>query len=159
MKVIQLTKGQVAIVDDEDFAELAQYRWHFAAAGYAARKARVHEIGSSRHVIFYMHRLISKAKPGEMVDHKNLNKLDNRRENLRIATEEQNHANKPVQRNNKLGVKGISFNRGSKKNPYIATIGYGKKHIYIGSFPTIEEASAAYCAEAQKAFGEFARFN
>lgn len=85
MRVIELTQGRVAIVDDEDFAELAQYRWHYSSStGYARRCVR-----GTRKVV-YMHRSILMPRDGMKTDHRNGEKLDNRRINLREASAAQN---------------------------------------------------------------------
>src|SRR5580693_5939275 len=90
MKVIELNKGQVAIVDDEDFLELAQYCWVVDSKGYARRKT----LGKRNGKVIKMHREIMKPESSKIyVDHINGNKLDNRRSNLRFASHAENAAN------------------------------------------------------------------
>jgi hypothetical protein len=91
--------------------------------------------------------------PDCMVDHKNRNTLDCRRSNLRLATNEQNHANIKLPENNTSGVKGVYIKLDGK---YQARIRVNKKLITLGTFDTIEEAAAARREAAQKYFGEFA---
>lgn len=106
MKVIELTKGHVAIVDDEDFAQLAQYRWCVTTNGHGLLYA-MRRIGKKP---VYMHRVILNASHGIEIDHKNGDTLDNRRSNLRLATRRQNACNKKVTSNSLLQVKGVSYN-------------------------------------------------
>jgi hypothetical protein len=92
MKEIKLTKGKTAIVDDEDFDRLSQYKWQFAVIGYARRTVYVK--GKKGRQTLYMHRDIL-ATPSDMfTDHINGNRLDNRKENLRVCTQAENNRNR-----------------------------------------------------------------
>ena len=106
---------------------------------------------------YYAQRLaflyVNGAWPKKHVDHRDMNKDNNAWANLREATRSQNCGNRTAHRNNKLGVKGV-HKRGGK---YLASINVGHKVKHLGSFSTIEEASAAYANAACKYFGEFAR--
>jgi len=158
MKVIELTQGRVAIVDDEDFEELAQWRWQFQnqLRGYAVRSQWIPM--EQRLRSFSMHRVIMKAPAGFDVDHVNMNGLDNRKENLRICTRSQNLFNRSAPNHkNSLRIKGVSWHKIKKK--YEANIKIGGKQKYLGSFLNIEDAKAAYDAIAVKLHGEFARLN
>lgn len=153
MKTIQLTKGAVALVDDEDYDELNKYKWHLHSEGYAVRTT-----GSGRtRERFRMHRLIAKT-PEEMdTDHINGNRLDNRKENLRICTRAENLRNRFVGSNNASGYKGVAYHKFSKL--YHATINMNKKQKSLGYFKTPKEAAKAYNDSATKYFGEFAKLN
>ena len=156
MKCIELTQGRVAIVDDEDFDKLAQYRWQYNK-GYADREATI-AFKVTKHV--KMHRIIMGIDdPNIHVDHINGDKLDNRRINLRLATRAQNKANSRVAKNNAIGVKGVSKRTGPKGDAFRAHITTEGKMKSLGTFKTAEEAHAAYCKAATEAHGEFARFN
>ena len=85
-------------------------------------------------------------------DHRDRNKLNCQRGNLRPCTQQQNTANQGVRRTNKLGVKGVSRYR----DKYKAEIMVGGKKMYVGLFSTVSEASDAYYATAQQHSGEFA---
>ena len=105
---------------------------------------------------FYMaHRLawfyVHGTWPDNFIDHIDMNKANNRLENLRAATKSQNQANTLVRRDSKSGVKGVRFDR--KRNKYKALI-LGKQ---IGRFDTVEEATAAYAKAAAIIFGEYHR--
>lgn len=150
VKKIPLTQGKFALVDDEDFEYLSQWKWHYQkdkSSGYAKRKE---SSGKS----YFLHREVAKTPLGFITDHKNGNTLDNRRENLRICLNSQNQAN----RKKRVGVskyKGVSKYR--KK--WRAGIKYMGKSFNLGSFDTEEEAAMAYNNMAAKIYGEFAYFN
>lgn len=156
MKCIELTKGKVAIVDDGDFERIAQWRWHVDKNGYAVRK-NYNADGTKTHIL--MHRVVLNAAKGIIIDHKNRDVRDNRKENLRICTTGQNIANSKVHKNNLLQVKGVTFSKTAKSRPYRAQIRYSNKTRHLGCFGTAEEAHEAYCKAATAAHGEFARFN
>lgn len=157
MKEIPLTQGKVALVDDEDFELVSQFKWaahknrnrFYAVRGFCESRTK------SRKTIS-MHRFILNPKNGLFVDHINQNGLDNRRCNIRIATACQNMSNR--RQINTLGYKGIRLVRSSSK-PFAASICADKKWIYIGVYPTAEEAARAYDQKAIELHGEFAYLN
>ena len=149
---VPLTQGKAAIVDDEDFDWLSQYKWVYHK-GYAVRSATISK-GRRKHV--YMHRLINNTPEGKLTDHINGNSLDNRRKNLRSATNAENGRNRKVSSNNTSGYKGVrKFNNGK----WITTIRYNGRRIYIGLFKDKHEAAKAYNEKALELFGVYARLN
>lgn len=109
---------------------------------------------SARLAWFYVHG----EWPTFQVDHRNCNKLDDRIDNLRLATPFQNSGNKRVSKRNELGIKGVGISpRVRKTQRYRARIRVHDQLLHLGYFSTPEEASAAYEAAATKHFGEFAR--
>lgn len=100
-----------------------------------------------------MHRFITNNS-WQIVDHINLNKLDNRKSNLREATYQLNIINKNCNKNNRLGVKGVTK---LGEHRYSATIMKDRKHIYLGVFKTLEEARKARQEKEVELYGEFAR--
>lgn len=148
MKEIQLTRGMVAIVDDADYERLAKHKWCYATAGYATRRAN--------NQIVYMHREIAGARQGQYVDHINLNKLDNRRSNLRLCTKQGNQHNQRS-RGGSSRYKGVSLR--SDTNRYTAYITVDYKKINLGCYDDEVAAALAYNAAAMKYHGEFACLN
>lgn len=109
-----------------------------------------------RGIKYLAHRLAWMMVHGEcprVLDHINGDPLDNRIVNLRPASLATNQFNKRLARNNTSGFKGVHPTRGGG---FRASIKTGRKTLHIGTFVTAEDAHAAYCAEAQKLFGEFA---
>lgn len=92
--------------------------------------------------------------PSSQLDHRNRDSLDDKIENIRLATLSQNRANIKRNSNNSSGFKGVGWRKDMGK--WIARIGVGRKQIRLGYFGTPEEAHAAYVDAARKYFGEFA---
>lgn len=146
---IQLTRGYVAIVDDCD-SDLAELKWHVSKNYVYLGRSRKHGERAIHRIIG--ERILGKALGrGQLVDHANRNPLDNRRSNLRIATNSQNMANK-IAKPNKSGYRGVNQTRYGR---WAAKAG----NEYLGLFDTAEQAYAAYCEAAIKRWGEFARFD
>jgi hypothetical protein len=150
---IPLTQGQYAIVDPEDYEELARHKW------YAVRKdGKFYAVRSRKNGNLKMHRVIIGALEGEIVDHKNGNGLDNRKANVRFATAQQNGWNKRKQRSNcSSKYKGVSWEK--KRNQWRARITFKGRVVHLGRFDTEEDAARACDAKARELFGEFAWLN
>lgn len=153
MKKIKLTKGYSTIVDDDIFLMLNKYSWHAVVC-----KNSVYAVSFINGKTTQMHRFILKVKKGYYVDHKNLNGLDNRRKNLRIATPSQNRMNTLVYKHNKTGYKGVHKCK-SKINPYRSQIRFKGKIYHLGCFKTEKQAAYAYNKKAKELFKEFYRGN
>ena len=151
-KVIPLTQGKVAIVDPDDFERLKQYKWHATKCGrsyYAVRSANGKSIK--------MHRQITNAPKGLVVDHIDHNGLDNRRANLRLCTKQQNNCNTRSFRHKTSKYKGVFKQKGLKK--FRALTRCNRKSIHIGMFESEIDAAKAYDKKARELFGEFAYLN
>lgn len=151
MKEIPLTKGKVALVDDEDYDWLSQWNWHYMSNGYAARSVRH---GKNKTFIL-MHRQIAETPDGLQTDHINGEKLDNRRGNLRVCTASENRWNMKLGSRNKTGYKGVY----KRLRRYVVMIAGDNGNRYIGTFATPEEAALAYDEAAREKFGKFAKTN
>jgi hypothetical protein len=156
MKQIELSQDKYAIVDDNMFEYLNQWKWtatHKDKRWYAVRQ----EGGRIFHTRYYMHSVIMNSSQGMEVDHINKDGLDNRRENLRIATRTENNQNRDKNKNNTSGYKGVSWN--NEKGKYRAYIVANYKQIFLGNFKNIEDAAVAYDKAAIEYFGQFASLN
>lgn len=168
-RIVRITKGHEALIDEEDFESIltvhfrndrewtgrvCDLSWQasvnkwgvYAYAAAGGRKTRV---------VMLMHRLITGAAGGAIVDHVNHNGLDNRRCNLRVCTMKENSANSRLQSNTTTGFKGVS----TIGNRFRAQIGVSGEYIALGCFDTAELAAAAYDSAARQYFGEFALTN
>lgn len=151
MKLIPLTKGQHAIVDDQDFERVAAHRWYLNGRGYA-----ITSLYNPKRTVS-LHRFVMNAPKGAEVDHENRNKLDCRRENLRWSTRAGNARNVSKRRDGVTSqYKGVHLHREGK---YEAGIRVNRKRIYLGLYVTQEEAAHAYDQAATKHHGEFAALN
>jgi hypothetical protein len=138
VKEIPLSRGKVAIVDEDDYEWLLKYNWHYTTKGYAVRKTSI--VGEKTQV--FMHREIINCPDDKQVDHINRNKLDNRKENLRIATNAQNAANRDLLDTNTSGFRGVSFSkRVGKWQAYSRENG---RHKHLGYYFEKEDAAKAY---------------
>lgn len=161
MKEIPLTQGKVALVDDEDYELINQWKWYAHESGNTHYAKRNIWIGTSREHRRWqsvaMHRLILNAESAMCVDHIDGNGLNNTRANLRLATHQENLCNQRLYKNSPSGYKGVRFRKDANK--WQARIRAEKKELHLGYFDTIEEAARAYDAAARKHFGEFANLN
>lgn len=150
MKEIRCTKGMIALVDDEDFELVSQFKWQ------AIFKGKTYYAFTGRPGI-RMHRMIlGLTDPRIGVDHKNHNGLDNRRENLRISTQQDNVRNQRARKGTSK-YKGVFFEKSTGK--YKAAISVNYKTINLGRFFNELDAARAYDEAAKKYFGNFAVLN
>jgi len=159
MKKITLTKGLTALVDDENFDYLNQFTWCSCGKKgkeYAFRM-QWNKLTKEYNSIS-MHRLVMKAGTGEMVDHKNGFRLDNRKENLRFCTHSTNLMNSRKRLGCSSKNKGVycDVRRRKKWNAYI---NFNGKRIHLGCHTTETEAAIAHNKKAKELFGEFSLIN
>jgi hypothetical protein len=156
-KKIPLTKWSVAIVDDDDFERLSKYKWMaqyniHTNSYYASRKITINH---KKETVMMAREIMNCCDKNKLIDHKNRNTLDNRKENLRECTYSENNINCGIKKNNTSGFKGVN----KHANKWRAYIKYNNKQIHLGTFENIIEAALAYNKKAIELFGEFAVLN
>jgi hypothetical protein len=151
MRELPLTDGSVAVVDDDTYERAARYRWGISTEGYVRRKTSA---GRNKEVV--LHKIVM---PGvARVDHRNGDKRDNRRENLRAATSAQNAQNQGKRKTaTSSRFKGVTRHRTAEK--WQAGITVNGRFRYLGLFTSEESAALAYDSAALAAWGDFARLN
>lgn len=152
MKKLTLTKGKYTIVDDDDYEYLSKVKWKYHD-GYAIRNVS----SKGTHRMEIMHRVIMSAPKGFVVDHINGDTMDNRKENLRLATVGQNAYNSKPQQGRSSKYKGVTFSKRYQK--WKAQITARKSLKFLGYFADELEAARAYNKAAEELFGEFAWLN
>lgn len=135
------------IINEHNLELCVNYKWHITN-GYAS--------AIINGALTYLHRLLLNATNEETVDHINRNCLDNRIENLRICSQEQNLWNSKKPSHNTSGYKGVCFDK--SRNKWVAQISIKNVTKLIGRFSTKEEAYAAYVKRASEIRGQYARF-
>jgi hypothetical protein len=153
-KEIPLTQNKTAIVDNQDYDYLMQWKWYAKCdhkISYAVRNIRV----NGKRILARMHVIIAKRAgiKGKEIDHQDRNGLNNRRSNLRAATHGQNMANRVPK--TKSGYKGV-YPHG---NSWVVYMTANKQHLYLGSFTDKHTAARAYNTAAKKYFGKFCVLN
>jgi hypothetical protein len=153
MKLIRLTQGQFAKVDDEDYFIVSKFTWcavkkHNKDTFYAY---------NGKHKM-YLHRLILGLDNNYETDHIDGNGLNNQRSNLRKATSAQNNYNRKKLDTPFTSIyKGVHFSKSRRK--WIAMIKSGEHHLNLGGFEFEFDAASAYDDAAKQLFGEFAKLN
>lgn len=153
---IELPSGHVALIDAADAPLVAGYRWqvekrkhtNYAVALSGSRTARTKT---------YLHRLIMQAKPGELIDHRNHNGLDDQRDNLRRLTTSANAANVPKRRAGSSQYKGVGWD--ARRACWRARITVNYCTIFLGEFAEEIDAAKAYDRAAVEHFAGAASLN
>jgi hypothetical protein len=140
-----------AFIDTEDTYRVAQYRWGLNKDGYLQSSIKSKKIP--------LHRFLLNLEVGDskIVDHIDRNIHNNRKSNLRLCSQTQNHGNSSLSKRNTSGYKGVCWNKYHKK--WQAQIRKDYKEIYLGLFDLVEDAAMAYNDAAITYFGEFAVLN
>lgn len=139
-------QGDKFYIDIEDFEELKKHCWWTDKDGY---------ISTQHHgVNIKIHQLLKSTDDKHLVDHRDRNKLNYRKNNLRIVSIEENCFNKSVSSRNKTGVIGVFWSERNHK--WKSKIGYSKKHIHLGFYENIVDAICARLKAELKYFGECA---
>lgn len=136
--------------DLDDLPIVQSRRWYVDNDGYLT--SSYYYLGRLRIVRF--HRIVANAKPGQWVDHRDKNRANNRKENLRCCSFSENNRNRGLYATNTSGVTGVTFDKRRKR--WAASITYNSKRIFIGRFQNKEDAIAARLETEIRLFGEFA---
>lgn len=158
MKLIPLTQGKFAMVDDSDFDSLSEFKWHYAEdkksgkSGYAKRRSK------NKGPWIWMHKVVAGVGRHEKADHIDGDKLNNQSHNFRKATHAQNNYNRNIEgKRNSSGFKGVSWFPPARK--FRARIKINRKEIHIGLFNNPKVAAGIYDDYAVYLFGDFAKTN
>jgi hypothetical protein len=153
-KLIELSKGKSALIDDEDYDHVREWNWR----AQQNQDGRWYAMAWDLYPNFVlMHRVILCPPDSIDVDHKNGDGLDNRRINLRLATRSQNvAAGRPAGGKSSI-FKGVSWD--NSRGRWRVMIKDGTKHKFLGRFADEVEAAKAYDEAALEVFGEFAYQN
>lgn len=147
VRMIPLGRGYYTYVDAADYEWLSQWTWH-VQNGYAVRYGKK---------VIFMHREIMQPPDDKLVDHRNHNKLDNTRINLRVCTHQENMQNTHKRSGTTSRFIGVSLRRDCNK--WRAAIQWKRKPLHIGYFAEEVEAARAYDHKAVELGGQFARVN
>lgn len=165
-RTIPLNHGYVAVVDEADYEQFAQYRWH--VTGLSGERARKHHYaaravyhkrpdGTRKQQLLLMHRELMQARPDENIDHVDGDGLNNCRGNLRVATPRQNMQNMQVGRHAFSRFKGVGKSSSGKK--FRVRIKVGGKDKFLGDFVGEDLAAKTYDRAALYYYGIFACTN
>lgn len=149
---VELTQGLFATVDAEDVEAVSRFKWHVSVCVRGHRYAKAYD----KAVPIVMHRLLTKAPDGMVVDHIDGDGLNNRRANIRVCTQSQNIMNRRGLEH-RLGVKGLRLD--SRTGRWGAGVTVAGKRTWLGTFKTEAEARSAYNEAIQRLHGEFAVLN
>lgn len=130
-----------ALIDIDDIERVSQHTWYLDSDGY---------VKSNTCKERKLHRFITSAPKGKLVDHRNRVRHDNRKSNLFICTHNENNKNTGKRNDNKSGVTGVRLDKSNNK--WRAVITYNKKQIHLGYFTEFEQAVEARLSAEQKYF-------
>ena len=158
MKVLEVndSNGGVVytLVDDDTYEWASAYKWKLSGAkgsgGYVSRSTSYTKNGKRKCVTVFLHRLVMGDPKGMEVDHINHDKLDNRRESLRVAKKHLNAHNRRIGKGEDRGVRELPNGK------FFAEITVRGKRRRLGTHETKEAARRAYAKAAKRYCGEFA---
>lgn len=149
--------NKIVLIDDEDWNLIKDFTWYpWSTKRHNSIYVRA-AVPGIRGKEVRLHRLIMNAKPGQLIDHKNGNALDNRKENLRITNSLGNNMNSTKRKSSTSKFKGVHW--GTREQKWKCQIQYNKKKIALGTYNSEIEAAKAYNKAALLYHGEYARLN
>lgn len=154
MPQIELSNGQAALVDADDYERVKNFTWTISPIGNT-RYLMNRKMVKGKSTCIFIHRMLLSAEPHQLVDHINGDGLDNRRCNLRIANKAQNSMNSKKRSDNTSGFRGVAFV--PKANRYQAKLHFEGRRITSRFCKTAIEAAEAYKSLAIKHYGDFVR--
>lgn len=149
---VTLTRGYEAIIDADQAEFIGQWNWY---AEVGPRNTYAVRTDNTEKRKVRMHSVLLSVPEGFQVDHRNVNSLDNRLSNLRVASPAENRRNARRRVDSTSGYKGVSFFKETKK--WAAYISIDKRWTRIGFFPTAWDAHLAYIEASRVFYGDFAR--
>jgi AP2 domain len=152
MKEIPLTKGFVALIDDEDFERVSQIKW---TVKKGATSKTYYAQNSMKRLL--LHRFVLGVPANLDVDHRDRNGLNCCKGNLRVSTTCQNKYNVGIRSDTTSGYKGVCWNKLERK--WKVAIKSNKHSFHLGTFSDLLEAAHAYDVAAKTFHGEFACLN
>jgi hypothetical protein len=152
-----LGEGFWTILEQEDFYRLRHFKWVVDGNGHNLYAVRLKISGPNKTRVVSMHREIMNANDRRFVDHRNCDSLDNRKSNLRFATQAENMRNRRKIKNTSSRFIGAYFEK--QRKSWLVQIRRNGKKIFIGRFKNEIDAAKAYDEAAKKYHGEFARLN
>lgn len=154
---VPLTKGYEAVIDAADAEFVGRWNW----CAFVQKNGRIYAARGEKHKgkckLILMHRVLMNTPEGYDTDHADMNGLNNKRTNLRVASRSENMRNSRRRKASATGLKGVGIHSQSGKFRARLMVDYKDRHL--GLYDTAEEAYEAYCAAAPKHHGEFARTN
>jgi len=151
--------GYKVLIDAEDYEKVIKYKWNIhkekAKKNYFYFHHTYRDNNKKNSLLLHRMLLNLELHDGFVCDHINGNTLDNRKCNLRKCTVAENARNSKISKNNRTGLKGVSYKK--KDNKYQGSIQVNKKYIYLGYFKTPQEAHSAYCEASLIYHKEFGR--
>lgn len=151
---IPLTRGKVALISKSDLPLVSRFKWYYGGAGYAERMSKDPD---GKRIAIRLHRFLVGSPEGMQVDHINGDRLDNRRENLRVCTAAENRRNITKISSNTSGFRGVSFAK--REQNWEAYLWVNNKKVHLGRHATAEEAARAFDDGARKYHGAHGRYN
>lgn len=154
--IMYTSKGEMFLVDLEDFERVRKYCWHFDCRGYVRAKAK-NGHRTNKHIT--LHRFIMGFPKDMLVDHIHGrdSKYDNRKSNLRIATPQQNQQNRGMRSDNKSGVSGVCWAK--ECNSWVAYIQVSGKPKCLGHYQNFEDAVESRKKAEDKYYNEWSYSN